>query len=183
MQEPTMSNSLSDLVPDFAVKAKQLLEQCDKQHILMRPTETVRSPFTQARLWRQSRPASVVKAKIQRLRAEDANFLADCLESAGPQNGEHVTNALPGLSWHQWGEAMDCVWVAHGKETFSLKLTVGGVNGFHLYAEQAQKLGLTAGAFFQSIKDFPHVQLRADASPLTNHSLQQIDAIMRERFG
>jgi hypothetical protein len=178
-----MSNSLSDLVPEFSARARQLLEQCDKLHVLMRPTETVRSPFTQARLWRRSRPSSVVKARIQRLRAEGADFLADCLESVGPHSGDHVTNALPGLSWHQWGEAMDCVWVAHGKETFSLKLTVGGVNGFLVYAEQAEKLGLTAGAFFQSIKDFPHVQHRSDASPLTHHSLQDIDAIMRERFG
>ena len=178
-----MSKSVSDLVPEFASKAKELLEICDDLHILMRPTETLRTPFTQARLWRQSRPKAVVKARIQELRTRGAAFLADCLESVGPQSGAHVTNALPGLSWHQWGQAMDCVWVANGQETYSLKLTVGGVNGYHLYSGQAEKLGLTAGAFFQSIKDFPHVQLRPEAGPQSKHSILEIDAVMKERFG
>jgi hypothetical protein len=178
-----MSNSLSDLVPEFALKAKQLLQRCDDLHVVMHVTETLRTPFTQARFWRQSRPTAVVNARIQKLRADGAPFLADCLQRVGPHTGEHVTNALPGLSWHQWGEAIDSVWVANGKETFSLKLTVGGVNGFHVYAEQAEKMGLTAGAFFQSIKDFPHVQLRGDASPLSHHSLHEIDAVMKARFG
>jgi hypothetical protein len=52
-----------------------------------------------------------------------------------------------------------------------------------VYAEQAQKLGLTAGAFFQSIKDFPHVQLRPQAGPQSVHTLGEIDAVMAERFG
>jgi peptidoglycan L-alanyl-D-glutamate endopeptidase CwlK len=177
-----MSKLLSDLVPELADKARELLAKCDEMHILMRPTETLRTPFTQAKLWRQSRPGSVVRAQIQKFRDEGAPFLADVLESVGPHSGDHVTNALPGLSWHQWGEAMDCVWVANGKETFSLKLTVGGLNGYHVYAEQAKKLGLTAGAFFQSIKDFPHVQLRPQAGPQSAQSLPEIDAVMRERF-
>lgn len=178
-----MSKSLSDLVPEFAPKAKELLQRCDDLHIVMRITETLRTPFTQAKYWRQSRTKAVVQARIQKLRVDGAPFLAHCLEVVGPQNGDPVTNALPGLSWHQWGEAIDCVWVANGKETYSLKLTVGGLNGFHVYAEQAQKLGLTAGAFFHSIKDFPHVQLHSDANPLSRHSLQEIDAVMKERFG
>jgi hypothetical protein len=178
-----MSTARSDLVPAFAKKARELLETCDALHIVMRPTETLRTPFKQAKLWRQSRPGSVVKARIQELQARGAPFLAEVLESVGPQNGDHVTNALPGLSWHQWGEAMDCGWVANGKETFSLKLTVGGVNGYHVYAEQAEKLELTAGAFFSSIKDFPHVQLRPEAGPQSVHSLKKIDEVMRERFG
>jgi hypothetical protein len=178
-----MSNSLSDLVPEFAPQAKELLQRCDDLHIVMRITETLRTPFIQAKLWRQSRTKAVVQARIQKLRVDGAPFLASCLERVGPQSGDPVTNALPGLSWHQWGEAMDCVWIANGKETFSLKLKVGGLNGFHVYAEQAEKMGLTAGAFFQSIKDFPHVQLRGDASPLSHHTLHEIDAVMKARFG
>ena len=42
--------------------------------------------------------------------AQKANFLASVLDGVGPQHGPHVTNALPGLSWHQWGEAVDCFW-------------------------------------------------------------------------
>jgi peptidoglycan L-alanyl-D-glutamate endopeptidase CwlK len=178
-----MSKLLSDLVPEFAPQAKELLEACDDLHIVMRVTETLRTPFTQAKLWRQSRTSAVVKARIQKLRNDGAPFLAHCLESVGPQSGDPVTNALPGLSWHQWGEAMDCVWIANGKETFSLKLKVGGLNGFHVYAEQAEKMKLTAGGFFKSIKDFPHVQLRPEAGPQSKHSLPEIDAEMKRRFG
>ena len=46
----------------------------------------------------------------------------------------------------------------------------------------AKTLALTAGGFFTSIKDWPHVQLRNAASPLGMYTLQQIDAEMKSRF-
>jgi hypothetical protein len=67
-----------------------------------------RDPVTQAKLWRQSRSQGQVAAMLDSLRAQGCDFIANCLTAAGPQDGKPVTNALPGQSWHQWGEAIDC---------------------------------------------------------------------------
>ena len=48
---------------------------------------------------------------------------------------------------------------------------------------EAQKLGLTPGGGWASFKDWPHVQLRPDASPLTTMSLADVDKAMKQRFG
>jgi hypothetical protein len=49
------SRSLSDLIPTMQSKSKELLSKCAAQDIEMRPSQTLRDPFEQARLWRQSR--------------------------------------------------------------------------------------------------------------------------------
>ena len=177
------SRDLKDLIPTFRPIAKTLLANCLARDIEMRPSQTLRDPFEQARLWRQARPLSEIRARIKAFRADGAAFLAHCLESVGPQNGSHVTNAPPGLSWHQWGEAMDCFWLVDGKAEFSTSKLISGQNGYRVYAEEAVKLGLTAGAFFKSLKDFPHVQLRPQAGPNKVFTLLEIDAEMKKRFG
>ena len=121
--------------------------------------------------------------KIVAFEAEESGFLAHCLRSVGPQHGEHVTDAPPGFSWHQWGEALDCFWLLNGKAEWSTKKLVGGLNGYHVYAEAAVSLGLTAGGFWKTIKDWPHVQLRSDRNPTTTLSIREIDAAMAARFG
>jgi peptidoglycan LD-endopeptidase CwlK len=94
-----------------------------------------------------------------------------------------VTNALPGLSWHQWGEALDCFWVVDGAAEWSTRRLVNGLNGYHVYADEAKRLELTAGGFFRSLKDWPHVQLDKAGSPLGRFSILEIDAEMKSRFG
>lgn len=180
---PPPRPSLADLATDFRPRCEQLLERCRRRGVEMRVNETVRGPFRQARLWRQSRTRETIVAKIAELRAEGAPFLAHCLESVGPQHGPEVTRALPGLSWHQWGEALDCVWVVDGAAVWSTTRRVNGVNGFAVYAEEARALGLTAGLFFTRFKDAPHVQQRPAANPIGVFTLREIDAVMQDRFG
>lgn len=177
------SRDINDLIPKFRPLVKDLLKNCLARGVEMRTSQTLRDPFEQARLWRQSRPIEEIRARIKAFRAEGADFLAHCLESVGPQHGSHVTNATPGLSWHQWGEAMDCFWLVDGKAEFSTSKLIGGQNGYRVYAEEAVKLSLTAGAFFKSLKDFPHVQLRPQAGPNKVFTLAEIDAEMKKRFG
>jgi peptidoglycan L-alanyl-D-glutamate endopeptidase CwlK len=98
-----MAANMNDLIPEFRQKAEALLEKCAQRGVEMRPYCTLRSPFEQAKLWRQSRTWEEVQTKIAELKAAGANFLVFCFERVGPQNGRHVTNALPGFSWHQWG--------------------------------------------------------------------------------
>lgn len=177
-----MSAKLDDLVPEFRTQVDKLLANGRARGVEMRPVFTLRTPREQAVLWRQSRTGEEVRAKAAELRAKGAPFLAFCLEDVGPRTGPKVTNALPGLSWHQWGEALDCVWVVNGKAEWSTQKKVNGVNGFRVYAEEAKKLGLDAGLFWKSLVDAPHVQLHAESSPAKRYTLKEIDATMRTRF-
>ncbi|HEX2190155.1 MAG TPA: M15 family metallopeptidase [Longimicrobiaceae bacterium] len=178
-----MAASIDLLVPPFRAATVELLDACGRTGVEMRPNFTLRTPFEQARLWRQSRTTEQVRAKVREFRERGAHFLAFCLESVGPQHGAHVTNAPPGLSWHQWGEALDCFWVVDGRAEWSITRRVNGVNGYRVYADEATRMGLTAGGFWQSLADWPHVQLRAASGPGRVFPLLRIDDEMRRRFG
>jgi hypothetical protein len=179
-----MAADLTHLMPEFHPKVDQLLARCLAQGFAMRPYMALRTPLEQARLWRQSRSREEIDAKVAEFKAKGAPFLAQTLIDAGPQHGDPVTNAEPGLSWHQWGEAVDCFWVVNGQAEWSTKRLVNGRNGYAVYADAARALGLTAGGFFTSLKDWPHVQLRTAGSPLgAGMSLAQVDAFMKQHFG
>jgi len=178
-----MSADLNSLVPEFRPGVDRLLSACVTKDVEMRPNETLRTPLDQGRLWRQSRTIEVIRRKIDELRGGGAPFLAQCLEQAGPQHGDHVTNAPPGVSWHQWGEAIDCVWIVNGDEEWSTERKVNGFNGYQVYAAVARELGFEAGGLWREFKDWPHVQSRPQSSPLEIYTLPEIDAVMRQRFG
>ena len=178
-----MAADLNLLIPDFKQKVTTLLQNCLNRGIEMRPNEGLRDPFIQGKYWRQSRTREMIDKKIGELRSAGADFLAHCIESVGPQHGDPNTNAIPGLSWHQWGEALDCFWVVKGKAVWDLTTVVNGLNGFMVYADEAKKIGLDAGLFWKSLQDSPHVQLRKAVSPLNVVSLQEVNRTMKERFG
>lgn len=178
-----MAANLNDLIPDFRQKAEELIKKCAQRKVEMRPYFTLRTPFDQARLWRQSRSTEKIQKKIKEFKDAGADFLAFCLESVGPQNGDPVTEVPPGLSWHQWREALDCFWVVDGKDEWSTTKKVNGENGYRVYAEEAQKLGLNAGGYWKKLKDWPHVQLRQESNPGKVFTLIQINDEMKQRFG
>lgn len=178
-----MSRDLNDLNVDFKTKVEELLSACEASGYPMRPFFTVRSPFEQGKLWRQSRTTKEIQEKLSELKGRGANFLAHCIESVGPQNGRHVTNAIPGLSWHQWGEAVDCFWLIDGNAEWSSRRKIHGMNGYATYADVAKSMGLDAGGLWRSFKDWPHVQLRNESDPSRLYSLEEIDAEMKVRFG
>ena len=109
-----MAADLSLLVPAFRTQCRTLIRNCADQQIEMRPNEGLRDPWKQARYWRQSRSIETITAKIAELRNKGANYIAQILVDVGPQHGDPVTNAVPGASWHQWGLALDCVWIVNG---------------------------------------------------------------------
>lgn len=178
-----MPISLDGLDPDFSASLEACIAHCAARSVVMVPYFGIRTPVQQGALWRQSRSGQEITAKTAELRAKGAPYLADAIEAAGPQHGPHVTNAVPGYSWHQWGEAMDCYWLNNGKAEWSTD--VGGAsNGYRIYADQATKDGLTAGGYWQSIKDWPHVQKRKAASPVASGlTATQINAAMKARYG
>lgn len=182
-----MSRKLDDLVPEFKIKVDELLHLCEHDGYVMKPFFTLRTPFEQAKLWRQSRSTQQIKRKINFLNENGAEFLAFCIEFVGPQNGRHVTNAIPGLSWHQFGEAVDCYWLLKGEAEWSVIKIIQNLkgnwnNGYHKYAIKAKSIGLTAGGFWTGFRDWPHVQLRAESNPMKIYSLQEIDQRMKNKF-
>lgn len=164
-------------------RVDDLLSLCAARGVTMRPYTALRDPYAQARLWRQSRSREEIAAAVQRLTAHGAPFLAECLWVVGPQYGDPVTNALPGLSWHQWGEAVDCFWLVAGQAEWSTRRLVQGINGYQVYAQAAGTVGLTAGGLWPRFKDWPHVQGRPAASPQDLYSLGEISRRMEQWFG
>lgn len=187
-----MASIIDTLTASFAKKVKTLLANCEARGIIMKPTDGIRTPLQQAKIWRQSRSAATVTKKIKELKEAKAEYLAKCIEDAGPQSGPEVTNAIPGYSWHQYGEAVDCVWIVNGKPLYDLKKTIEiiidpktqkkvNLNGFSVYAEEAAKLGLTPGLYWRK-PDAPHVQLRPEGSPGDLYSVLEINKSMKSKF-
>lgn len=179
-----MAVSLDGLDPAFREKVEALLNKCLQSGVEMRPYFSIRHVDEQARLWRQSRATEEINAAIHILKQAGAPYIAEVLDRVGPQHGPHVTNSLPGLSWHQWGEAVDCFWAVNGRAEWSSSVLVNGINGYKFYASSARDAGLEAGGFWSSIKDWPHVQLRRFGSPVSaGMTLKQVNDAMKQKFG
>lgn len=171
------------LDPSFAEKIEILLKNCLQRGVHMEPYEKLRTPQLQAIYWKQGRSKAEINKTITNLKTHNAEFLIDCIISASPNPGIKITNALPGFSWHQWGEAIDCYWLNDGKINWDINtLDSEGINGYKIYAEEARALKLDAGLYWKSFVDAPHVQLQSYASPLEIYNLYEINKIMEEFY-
>jgi hypothetical protein len=142
----------------------------------MIPYCSLRTPIQQAKYWRQSRGSKEIKFAIDMLNSEGAFFLAKTLKDVGPQYGRNVTSALPGLSWHQWGEALDCFSLLNEKANWD-----GNHSDYKIYAEISQNNGLAAG-FLWRRKDSVHIQNRT-RRVTDYYDWRDINEIMEKRFG
>jgi peptidoglycan L-alanyl-D-glutamate endopeptidase CwlK len=161
--------NLGTLVPEFRSKVEELISECAKRDVEIRPFCTLRTPAEQARLYRQSRSSAQVDQAIQMLRDKRASFLASILEGVGPQHGKPVTNAIPGNSWHQWGEAVDMMVIVDGNAEWN------DLSGYAVMADVAIGLDLTAGYFWKFQDNV--------ASPIGLMQWHEIDYEMSRRFG
>lgn len=182
------NRDLASLVDPFESKIRALLQELQDNHgIKMKPFFTIRDPFEQAKIWRSTRSGHEISDKIDHLLKEDAYHLAYCLWSVGPQYSAskgHMTYALPGYSWHQFGKAVDCYWSRideNGREYADWGKTAEGDHKYKIYATLAQKLGLTAGYFWDS-KDRVHIQDNTHGSTAAIYSTQEIDDRMKKDF-
>lgn len=171
-----MARDLTLLEDDFETQVGHLLAGLLRDGYHMRPFFTLRTPWEQARLWRQSRTTQEIHNVAAMLAREGAPFLREALVSVGPQMGRWATNALPGQSWHQWGEAVDCFVLEHGKAVWRRSHP-----GYQRYAERARELGLHSG-YFWSRPDAVHVQ-KGEGKVRSLYTWAQIDEQMRRRFG
>ncbi len=176
--ERKMSRRMEDLEPDFRETCSQVIKACTEKGVDMRPFFTARHPVEQGALWRQSRSSSEVKSVIHHLQENGAKYLAQCIVDAGPQSGRWATNAIPGMSWHQWGLAIDCYWLVDGRAEWGAQAVHDGINGYKVYEQTAESFGLRSLA---SMGDAVHIQKPQESSP-KSLSLVEIDQAMRERW-
>lgn len=138
-----------------------------------------RSPWAQARVWRQSRTTEQVRSEAAMLASRGAPWLSDVLLSVGPQAGalgRHVTRALPGASWHQWGEALDVAAMIDGRPTWATER-------YQRLGEVALLHDVTWGGWWGR-PDLPHFQRRREGSPLAaGYEWSEVDARMRALWG
>ena len=160
--------SYNDLTPSLVVIIQNLLPTLQAQGLTFIPYYGLRPLSSQAILWRQSRPTEEVQNQIDTWRSQGCNCLADALDSVGPQEGPHVTDALPGYSWHNWGQAVDCYYELDGQPCWD-----GDNPAYQTYARTAEGLGLTAGYNF-TFKDPGHLQLQKEEIP-TIYTPQQVN--------
>ena len=124
---------------------------------------TLRSLEEQARLFRQSRSRQEINLKIQKYHNRGFTFLAEIIENVGPCYGDHVTNAGPGESWHNFGQAFDAVPLIGGKPAWNY---LKAKNYWDGYGEAVRLAGLYWAGDWQSFREYPHSQLQPGGNPL-----------------
>jgi len=168
-------NWMLTLNPEFRGKVKELLLNCSKRGVTVAPFYGTRTPKEQAKLWAQSRSAGEIKEAASKLQAVAPNVVK-CILSVEPLSGRWATNLLPGQSWHQWGEAMDCCVL----NTVGQAVWQSQHPGYAVYTEEAIRLGLTSGALWKS-RDVAHIQLRKD-NVRDLYAWKEIEQAMYSRF-
>jgi len=171
-----LDHRLEDLTPKFRLKLLFVFEQLAKKGIGFELFAALRTPREQAELWMKSRSESEIAGAQQKLTKQDASWLAGIMKETHRPYGRWETNNIPGLSWHQWGEAVSIrvlsdtgrvVWNPNNK-------------GYRTLAELAQMVKLTPG-FFWKHRDVVHIQLRPDAVR-AYYTWPEIDREMKTKF-
>ena len=183
----TADEIMQGLEPAFRAEAQAVIDRLKaERHVRVVPVSGVRDPWTQAIYWRQSRTGTVVSQKIAFLADQGAPFLAEVLEEVGPHSGPHVTDAVPGTSFHQYARALD-VYIespATHKALWRDPKTDGvefnlAVQLYDQYGAAAEARGLTWGGHW-SFGDFGHIQSQKASTPLQEYGgWPGVDAEMR----
>ncbi len=132
------------LDPEFAEALSLLLAKCRAAGLDFRISQGLRTPQKQAEYycsW-QKRPPAMIDTVARKMEKDGAPWLASVLRSYRnmPRRPGWLTGALPGAGWHQWGLAADCYCYRNGKMVGN-----GSDPAYKFYADEAIKLGLTAG--------------------------------------
>lgn len=161
-----------ELDKNFEEKVNAALAELLEMGYEFVPFEKVRSPYKQGEIWRRSRTTAEVQDKIKKLKAAECHFLAECIESVGPQTGKWGTNAIPGLSWHQFGLAVDCYYKKDGKANWD------DIKAYKVYRRVMLKHGLHRGPR----TDWVHIQAPKESGPHKLYTLQAINEMLENMY-
>ncbi|GAG14240.1 unnamed protein product, partial [marine sediment metagenome] len=131
----------------------------------------------QARLYRQSRSWSEIKAKILKFENRGFKFLADILDQVGPCSGPHRTNAAPGESWHGYAEAWDACVMVDGKLIWRYR---EAPEHWEAYGEAVRQVGMYWAGDWRRFRERAHAQLRPGSNPLKVYSPDKIFEILTQ---
>lgn len=182
-----MDKDLIGLDNTFLDKVNTLLNTLKQQDVYMVPISGLRTLEEQAKNWRKGRSSYEIQKKLYDLRKSNGSYLADIIEGVGPQmDPSTVTNAIPGFSWHNWGQALDCYVCHEGDEKRLIFQEEDplfhsyALPRYQTYATEAIKIGLTPGYFFH-MKDMPHIQLHKEEVP-TLYSIQYVNNYFKKIY-
>ncbi len=174
------SSDLNDLIPNLKEKALKVQALCkEKGGFGLLICSTVRTLEEQAKLFRQSRSTVEIKAKIQTLRAQGFGFLADIIKAVGPCSGPDVTNAGPGESWHNYGQAWDAVPTINGKPAWDYQ---AAKPQWDFYGKAVRQVGMYWGGDWNKFRDYPHAQAAPDANPLMMKAPDLIKLLLSDKL-
>lgn len=173
------SRDLKDLVAAASDKALIVQQACREAggfDLLIYCT--LRSLEEQARLYRQSRSRSEINAKMDKLSSRGFDYLARIIESVGPCYGRHVTNAAPGESWHNYGEAWDAVPLIDGKPAWNY---LQAKAHWDAYGEAVRQAGMNWAGDWTGFREYPHAQLKPGGNPLKTMGPEEIKHAFLDR--
>lgn len=170
------SRDLNDLVPKVKENVIIVQSVCKEVGFDLLIYCTLRSLQEQAKLYRQSRPWSEIKIKIDKFRNRGYSYLAQILEEVGPCSGPHVTNAGPGESWHNYSEAWDAVPLVNGKCVWKYQ---DAKEYWDAYGEAVRQVGMFWAGDWTTFKEYPHAQLRQGGNPLKSLEPDKIMEILK----
>ena len=164
----------------FAATLAGLLRTCRNAGYEFRVAQGLRTAQVQAEYyckWTGHAPSDI-DAKVKLLKSKGAPWLSDVLAGYRdiPRTKAKLTGQLPGSGWHQWGLAADAYCYRNGA-----MVEDGSDPCYKFYADEARKLGLTAGYYFSS-RDSGHVQAPSADGADDVYAWSYIDGIMKERF-
>lgn len=167
------------LEPEFQEKLKGFLTSfAKKSDYTISIIKGFVHPLEQARLWRQSRPDSIVDNVISTLQNQGGEFLAEILSKGSTVSGVHVTNDLPGISWFNWGRAIEI-------KILNQKGLPEPLNS-KIYKEIYKQLtmnGLISGSSFKRDAKQPNlIQSCLGENPLEVMKIKDINLEMKKRF-
>jgi peptidoglycan L-alanyl-D-glutamate endopeptidase CwlK len=166
-----MGKILDSVDKELQDKAKQLIELCQKKNILINVTSGLRTLDEQNKLWRRAFGTPYILSVIENLRKLHCDYLAHSIERIGIQPaGRLGTRLHGGLSWHNWGRALDFSVQDH--QGCIIKIAEHPL--LKEFGTLAKSVGLRWGGDFSS-PDPLHVQLDKKEIP-TIYTMQQIDA-------
>lgn len=178
-----IDRGLQGLAPSTLSMAERVNDRCNARGFDILIYCGLRTCREQAILYRQSRPFSVIRNKMQQLRMRGYDFLADMIDLVGPQSGPHVTNAAPGQSWHNYGLAFDAVPVVDGALDWSVAgkyQDTGLQREWAIYGEECERAGLYWAGRWKTFREYPHAQSVAAGNALETMTPSKAhDALVR----
>lgn len=161
----------------FHDKLYAFIDKCQALDIVLSFDKGFVHPTEQAKLWKQSRSDSQIDEKIAELDAAGASFLVKLLSEASPKPGVHMTDDLPGCTWHNWGQAY--IYTVLGEDGRDLIPTS---SVYQKTAEIAKSVGLTSGYYLKPKQPYL-IQLSVYKSPNAEYSIKEISKEMERLYG